>query len=182
MQQKRGLLRRLLGPESHKIFDPRASHLPRQSLAEITLDDDPSGQQFAAMIHAAWLVFAADHQLDDHEVEHLLELIDDLTEGEASHEAIEELFDSYATLLAEVGTAESAAIIADVLREPELRESALKLAIGAACLDTDMSEAEERVLTLLAAAFGYSSTEAQAMLDEVEVKRQSPPTIRPPAR
>lgn len=167
MNAKPGLLRRLLGPESGRVFDHGARRLPRGSEAEGD-DDDPSGQQFAAMIHAVWLVFATDAQLDDLEIDHLLALIGDLTDGEASIEAIEDLFGSYEQLLHEVGVAGSASLIADLLPERALRESALKLAIGAVSLDGRMSESEERVLMILASAFGYNSRQTQDFLLEVE--------------
>jgi tellurite resistance protein len=167
MTHRPGLLRRLLGPTSSHIVDLGAHHLPHVSLVD-PRQEDPSGQQFAALVHAVWLVFAADGPLDDQEITHLLDIIDDLTEGEAPPEAIEELFDAYATLYAEVGVPGSASIIADILPEPELRESALKLAIGAVALDQKMSDHEERVLMLLASAFGFSSRQTQALFNEVE--------------
>lgn len=176
MSHQPGLLRRLLGPASSHIIDRGARHTPRASLADAdtSADEDLSGQQFAAMIHAVWLVFAADDTINDGEVGHLLQIIDDLTEGEAPIESIEELFDAYGTLYAEVGVPGSAAIIADILREPELRESTLKLAIGAVAMDNAISESEERVLMLLASSFGYNSRQTQALFDEVEGSLSSP--------
>lgn len=170
MPSRHGLLRHLLGPASSHILDHGARHVPRTNLAEAETspEEDLSGQQFAAMVHAVWLVFASDDTIDESETEHLLEIIDDLTEGEASMEAIEELFDAYATLYAEVGAPGSAALIADILREQDLRESTIKLAMGAATLDKRVSDSEERVLMLLASAFGYSSGKMQALFNEVE--------------
>jgi hypothetical protein len=152
MTPKPGLLRRLLGPASSKVVDLGAQHLPRASLADSVADQDPSGQQFAALVHVVWLVFAADDPINDEEIALLLEIIDDLTEGEAPEEAIEELFDAYGTLYGEVGVAGSAAI----------------LAIGAVSLDRTMSDHEERVLMMLASAFNYSSRQTQDLFDEVE--------------
>jgi len=168
MTPKPGLLRRLLGPASSQVVDLGAHHLPRASLADSVADQDPSGQQFAALVHVVWLVFAADDPINDEEIALLLEIIDDLTEGEAPEEAVEELFDAYGTLYGEVGVAGSAAIIADILREPDLRDSAMKLAIGAVSLDRTMSDHEERVLMMLASAFNYSSRQTQDLFDEVE--------------
>jgi len=167
MESKPGLLRQLLGPASHRVVQQGARGLPRASVAELG-PDDTSSQQFAALVHTVWLVFASDEQLDEGEIQHLLRIIDDLTEGEASTEAVEELFDAYDRLHSEVGLAGSASLIADLLPDDELRESALKLAIGAASLDGRMTEAEERTLLVLASIFGYSSQQTQALLTLVE--------------
>ncbi|MCU0656581.1 MAG: tellurite resistance TerB family protein [Polyangiaceae bacterium] len=163
MSSQPGLLRRLFGPTS----SPGAPSSPALSPTEGALAD-PSGQQFAALLHAVWLVFAADDALGDHELDHLLQIVDDLTDGEAPLEAVEELFDAYATLYAEIGVPGSVALIADILREPELREGALRLAIGAASMDQKMSEHEERVLMLLASGFGYTARQTQELFNEVE--------------
>ncbi|MCS6900062.1 MAG: tellurite resistance TerB family protein [Myxococcales bacterium] len=167
MTHRPGLLRRLLGPASSHVVDLGAQNLPLQGQSE-PLDEDASTQQFAALVHTVWLIFAADGSLDDQEVAHLLAIIEDLTEGEALAEAIEDLFDAYATLHAEVGVSGSVSLIADILSEPELRESALKLAIGAVVMDQKMSDHEERVLMMLASAFGFSSQQTQDIFHQVE--------------
>lgn len=175
MERNHSLLWRLLGPDSGRVIEQGAR---RVSLPD--LSNDPSGEHFAAMIHAVWLVFAADAQLEDYEIQHLVDLIDDLTEGEADSDAIEELFDTYARLFADVGVSGSVTLIADVLREPELRESTLKLAIGAVCIDGTLSAGEERTLLALASAFGYTSRQTNAFLAEVEQQLSTRTPLPPP--
>ena len=125
-------------------------------------------QQLAAMVHAVWLVLAADSEPAPAEMAYLVQIVVDLTEGEASDEDIDELLRSYEQMLADHGVAGSITVLADVLREPALRASALQLAVGAVRIDGRLAPEEQSTLLMLATAFGYSDRRAHALLAQAE--------------
>ncbi|RYE95028.1 MAG: TerB family tellurite resistance protein [Myxococcales bacterium] len=135
---------------------------------------DLSAQQLAAMVHAVWLVLAADKEPEPAEMAYLVQILVDLTDGEAPDEAIDELFRSYEQMLADHGVAGSITVLADVLREPAQRAAALQLAVGAVRIDGQLAPEEQSTLLLLATAFGYSDRRAHALLAQAEVIGQKP--------
>ena len=127
-----------------------------------------SVQQLAAMVHVVWLVLAADREPVPAEMAYLVQILVDLTEGEATDEAIDELFLSYEQMLTDHGVAGSITVLADVLREPPLREASLQLAVGAVRIDGHLAPEEQSTLLLLATGFGYSDRRAHALLAQAE--------------
>jgi predicted TPR repeat methyltransferase len=172
---KRGVLRNMIrGTAAERMVDTGALAVAARTLRGESYqaprfdEAEQTTQQFAALIHTIWLVFAADQQLDESEVIHLISVIDDITEGEAPSEFVEELFDAYADLYDDVGVDGSVRVISNVLASPELRRIAFKLAVGAVCFDGRVTEQEEDILSTIAASFGYSEAEALMILGEVE--------------
>ena len=127
-----------------------------------------AAQHMAAMVHAVWLVLAADREPAPAEMAYLVQIVCDLTDGAASDEEIDELFRSYEQMLADHGVAGSITVLADVLREPAQREAALQLAVGAVCIDGHLAPEEQSTLMLLATAFGYSDRRAHALLEQAD--------------
>ena len=125
-------------------------------------------QHMAALVHTVWLVLAANREPSPAEMAYLVQIVCDLTDGEASDEDIDELFHSYEQMLADHGVAGSIAVLADVLREPAQRASALDLALGAVGIDGHLAHDEQTMLVLLATAFGYSDRRAHELLARAE--------------
>lgn len=165
----KGPLRELIEGDARAIVDsgalriaarcPRGQEYKARGQADVARDEF----RLAALLHAIWLVFTADRPLDDDALARLVGLVDDLTAQQAPSEFVEELFDAYADLLAQLGPAQSAHFVAEGLNTPTLRALSLSLSVGAVLLDGRLTEPEATAIALLAEALGFDEDEAASL-------------------
>lgn len=129
---------------------------------------DGSSRTLLAMLLAVYLVFAADGEVQEVEIDHLSSLVSALTGGRMDVPDVESTLDALALTLERHGYDACFERVAAVLDSPALRRSAFRLAVGAALVDGELADEEGHVVDRLAKACGLSDGEADGILAELE--------------
>jgi len=128
---------------------------------------DPDAARLHTMLEVAFLAAAADGELADAEIEHLVGNLQAWLEAELEPKFLVDLFDHLASQLAAEGAAARLAAAAAAL-DPDARRLAYKLACVTVLCDLEVHDDELGFLGTIATAFGMTSEEAQAIFDELD--------------
>jgi hypothetical protein len=158
-----------LGAEEVLIIGPvTAVKLQSKQDEVISPRDREAAEQFLAMLEAATLLAAANHDLSEPEVVKLMALFHDLSGGQIPEAHVEIWLDRFMTALAQEGLEMRLQKNAALLRDYDLRRSAFVMAVGIAYIDGEVDEAEIEAFTSLAKHYEISLEEAQTLLEQVE--------------
>jgi hypothetical protein len=128
---------------------------------------DPDSARLHAMLEVAFLAAAADGELADAEIEHLVANLQAWLGAELAPKLLIDLFDHLGSQLAAEGSAARLAAAAELL-DADARRVAYKLACVTVLCDLEVHDDELGFLGTIATAFGMTSEEAQAIFDELD--------------
>jgi len=157
---------RILGKKLPSDLGAAAPALSRQGQAGVG-DDDPEAARLHAILEVAFLTAAADGELGDEEIEHLVANLEAWLGAELEAGFLVKLFEHLGEQLAADGAAIRLAAAAYRL-DDEARRVAYKLACVTALCDLDVRDEELAFLGKVADAFAIPSDEAQATFDELD--------------
>jgi uncharacterized tellurite resistance protein B-like protein len=136
----------------------------------LTAKERDAAEQFLALLQAAFLVAAADHQLSDRELEQLSALFFDLSAGEIPQDVIDDWFDLWAEGLVREGFHDTARRLGTSMHSDEFRRMAFVAAAGIAYVDGEIHDAEVEMFHSLAEAFRIPRPEAALLLEQVHAQ------------
>jgi uncharacterized tellurite resistance protein B-like protein len=158
-----------LGAEEVLIVGPvAAAKLQNQPTEKLSPRDQEAADQFLAMLEAATLLAASNHELSEPEVVKLLSLFHDLSGGQIPEEHVEVWLDRFLMGLSREGIEMRLQKNAATLRDPDLRRSAFVMAVGLAYIDGEVDDQEIEAFTSLAKHYEIPMEEAQMLLEQVE--------------
>ncbi|MBL0220820.1 MAG: TerB family tellurite resistance protein [Myxococcales bacterium] len=128
---------------------------------------DPQAARLHALLEVAYLAAAADDDLSEHEIDHLVANLHAWLGHELEARFLVELFDHLAQQLAREGFQGRLAELAKVLDAPSRRD-AYKLACVTALCDHEVHDDELAFLGGIADAFGIPADEAQGIFDALD--------------
>jgi hypothetical protein len=130
-------------------------------------EDLAESARLHTMLEVAFLAAAADGQLADAEIEHLVANLQAWLGAQLETSFLEQLFDDLGEQLAAQGAHARLAAAAAAL-DQESRRVAYRLACVTALCDLDVHDDELRFLGTIADAFAIPSDDAQAIFDELD--------------
>lgn len=167
LQELRGVMSEL-GADEVLIIGPPAVVQLKQAPEALSAAARAAAEQFLAMMEAATLIAAADHDLSEPEIIKLLALFRDLSGGQIPEDHVEEWLQRFLGGLVQEGLAARLRQNAARLTNPELRRSAFAMAVGLAYIDGEVSEPELAAFSALAEQYEIPVEEAQKLLEQVE--------------
>lgn len=158
-----------LGAEEVLIIGPVAAvKLQSQPGVSLPPREQEAAEQFLAMLEAATILAAANHDLSEPEVVKLLALFHDLSGGQIPESHVEIWLDRFLTSLHKEGFETRLTKNAATLKDHDLRRSAFVMAVGIAYIDGEVDDAEIETFTALAKHYEIPMEEAQTLLEQVE--------------
>lgn len=151
-----------------------------RSAADTWLEPEDPEQQTDALIETAVLMAAADGEIAEPELQHLVTTVWYTTSTQADEAHVRAMVAELMRRLHEDGWEARIASVAFRLRDPELRRNAYRLAAGVSFVDGEVQPDEERLFALLARAFEIPTDEASRLLTEVRDALFGRPASTPP--
>lgn len=130
-------------------------------------DQQALADEFKAIIETMVLLAAIDGFVTDDELAQLRSSIEKLVSPETLGTGLDELLAASLERLTADGWQARVKDVAGRIKTPASRSLAFRLGAAVAFVDDDVAQAEAEAIEALAAAFGLSSDESQAILREV---------------
>jgi hypothetical protein len=156
------------------VASERATALPGASFGAPALALVPGGgdevaegatKRTLALLYPAWLVSAADGEIDDEAYETATAFVSQLTDNHVPEHAVDAMFDRFAVDTDREGVETMLAACAAALPELDARRTALMLAMAASSAATADIDAEDEAFSVITQAFGISDAELGSLAE-----------------
>jgi tellurite resistance protein len=122
--------------------------------------------QFSGSIETMFLAACADGEVSDDELNHMADIVVDITDGDLNRKDAVTMFNSFAEQIEEDGYEARLDVLSDAL-DDDTRRSAFALAAAVAMGDGELEEGEEEFFYDLADVYEIDEEEAEGILESV---------------